>query len=85
MLFEANTGGGRLLMTTMPLHADGKAPAIRQMRMAIISYMLSDDFRPRHTVDLQCVNDLFTKETPKVNMYTKDSPDELKPKLNAKK
>lgn len=85
MLFEANTGGGRLLMTTMPLHADGKAPAIAQMRMAIISYMLSDDFRPRHTVDLQCVKDLFTKETPKVNMYTKDSPDELKPKLNAKK
>ena len=31
------------------------------------------------------VKDLFTKEAPKVNMYTNDSPDELKPKLNAKK
>lgn len=85
MLFEANVEGGRLMMTTMPLDADSEVPVIAQMRKAVIAYMQSDDFRPQYTVDLQRVKDLFTKEAPKVNMYTNDSPDELKPKLNAKK
>ena len=65
--------------------ADSEVPVIAQMRKAVIAYMQSDDFRPQYTVDLQRVKDLFTKEAPKVNMYTNDSPDELKPKLNAKK
>ena len=85
MLFEANVAGGRLMMTTMPLDADSEVPVIAQMRKAVITYMQSDDFRPQYTVDLQCIKDLFTKEAPKVNMYTNDSPDELKPKLNTKK
>lgn len=84
MLFEANVAGGRLMMTTMPLDADSGVPVIAQMRKAVITYMQSDDFRPQYTVDLQCIKDLFTKEAPKVNMYTNDSPDELKPKLNTK-
>lgn len=84
MLFEAKVGKGLLMMTTMPLVADEKYPVACQMRKAITDYMSSDDFRPKYTVDLQRVKDLFTKEAPKVNMYTKDSPDELKPKLNRK-
>ena len=85
MLFEARVGNGRLMMTTMPLKANEKSPVVSQMRKAIFDYMSSDDFRPQYTVDLQCVKDLFTKEAPKVNMYTNDSPDELKPKLNVNK
>lgn len=85
MLFEARVGGGRLVMTTMPLDEEEASPVKSQMRKAILDYMASDDFRPQYTVDLQCVKDLFTKEAPKVNMYTKDSPDELKPKLNVTK
>ena len=73
------------MMTTMPLKANEKSPVVSQMRKAIFDYMSSDDFRPQYTVDLQCVKDLFTKEAPKVNMYTNDSPDELKPKLNVNK
>lgn len=84
MLFEANVGGGRLLMTTMPLTADPRYPVATQMRKAVIDYMSSEDFRPQYTVDMECVKNLFTKEAPKVNMYTNDSPDELKPKLNQK-
>ena len=72
-------------MTTMPLDEEEASPVKSQMRKAILDYMASDDFRPQYTVDLQCVKDLFTKEAPKVNMYTKDSPDELKPKLNVTK
>ena len=85
MLFEANVGNGRLMMTTMPLQASDKYPVITQMRLAILSYMQSDAFRPQYAVSLQCISNLFTKEAPKVNMYTRDSPDELKPKLSKNK
>lgn len=81
MLFEANIGKGRLMMTTMPMNATENYPVIAQMRKAILEYMQSDAFRPQYTVALQQVKDLFIKEAPKVNMYTNDSPDELKPKL----
>ena len=43
--------------------------------------MESSDFQPALTLDPQTVTDLFEKEAPKINMFTKDSPDELKPKL----
>ncbi len=85
MLFEANVGNGRLMMTTMPMEADEKYPVVAQMRKAIVDYMSSDEFRPQHTIAMERIEELFTKETPKVNMYTKDSPDELKPKLNTPK
>lgn len=88
MLFEANVEGGRLVMTTLPLAGDARSgrpyeqcPAVAQMRASILSYMQSDDFRPTYTLDAQRIQALFTKEAPKVNMYTNDSPDELKPKL----
>lgn len=88
MLFEACVGGGRLVMTTLPLDGNTKAeqpyetcPAVAQMRASILSYMQSDAFRPTYTLDAGTIQNLFTKEAPKVNMYTNDSPDELKPKL----
>lgn len=80
MLFEAKVGNGRLMMTTMPLTPDEKYPVVCQMRKAVLDYMASEDFRPRHTVDIQRISDLFVKEASEVDMYTKDSPDELKPK-----
>ena len=33
-------------------------------------------------IDINIVKDLFEKSAPKVNMFTHDSPDELKPKIN---
>lgn len=85
MLFEANVEKGRLMMTTMPLQASEASPVSTQMRLAVLDYMCSDDFRPQQTVSLQQISDLFTKDAPKVNMFTKDSPDELKPKLSQSK
>jgi hypothetical protein len=52
------------------------------MRHSILRYMNSDKFSPRHTLDVQIIEDLFTKEAPKVDMFTKQSPDELIPKKN---
>ena len=82
MLIEANVLGGRLLMTTMDIsnNLDTRHVA-RQMRRAILSYMQSDDFRPTLTLTPDVVGHFFTRQAPPVDMYTRDSPDELKPKV----
>ena len=85
MLIEANVLKGKLLMTTMDIDSDLDHRLVaRQMRQAILRYMESDDFRPTITLQPQTVTDFFTKQGPKVNMFTKESPDELKPKLMTK-
>jgi hypothetical protein len=82
MLFEAKVGKGRLVMTTMDITRDlNRRIVARQMRKSILDYMKSDKFSPRWTIDQQLISDLFTKVAGSVNMYTNDSPDELKPKL----
>ena len=43
--------------------------------------MQSDKFHPQWTLNPQLVADLFTKVAGEVNMFTNDSPDELKPVL----
>ncbi len=82
MVIEANVLGGRLLMTTMDIDSDlAQRVVARQMRKALIEYMSGEDFRPSLTLDPQVIYNLFENEAPKVDMFTNDSPDELKPKL----
>ncbi len=82
MLFEANVGKGKLVMTTMDLKSDlQKRIVARQMRNSILDYMKSDKFNPKWNIEKNLITDLFTKVAGEVNMFTKDSPDELKPKL----
>lgn len=82
MVVEANVLKGKLLMTTMDISSDLEHRVVaRQMREAILSYMDSSDFAPSLTLNPDIIQNLYTKEGPKVTMFTKDSPDELKPKL----
>ena len=82
MILEARVGKGRLLMTTMDISSDlAHRPVARQMRKALLSYMQSKDFTPSLTLTPQTVADFFTRQAAPLNMFTKDSPDELKPKL----
>lgn len=82
MVVEAQVLGGRLLMTTMDITSNlDRRPVARQMRKAIISYMQSEKFHPSLKLDPSVIGDFFTKTATPVNMYTHDSPDELKPKL----
>ena len=82
MIVEANVLGGRLLMTTMDISRDLDHRVVaRQMRRAILGYMQSDDFRPALTLDPQAIGNFFTRQAPPVNMFTNDSPDELKPAI----
>ena len=82
MLVEAKVLKGKLLMTTMDITSDLEHRLVaRQMRQAILAYMESNDFQPSLTLQPKVISDLFTKDAPKVDMFTKESPDELKPKL----
>lgn len=80
VLFEANVRNGKLMMTSMDIDSQPDERIVaRQMRKAIVDYMNSDDFRPKDTVTVKQIEDLFTQLAPKVDSFTKDSPDELKP------
>lgn len=82
MVVEANVLGGRLFMTTMDISHDlDNRVVARQMRKAVLEYMGSEDFQPSLKLDPQTVADFFERDAPAVNMFTNDSPDELKPKL----
>ena len=82
MMVECKIGKGKLLMTTMDLQNDLEHCLVAaQMKKAVLTYMMSEDFNPTLELDSQVITDLFTKSAPAVNMFTNDSPDELKPKL----
>ena len=69
-------------MTTMDIDRDLEHRLVaRQMRAAILRYMESADFKPSLSISIDEIGDFFTREAPKVDMHTSDSPDELKPKL----
>lgn len=82
MIAEANVLGGKLLITTFDISSrlDSRLVA-RQLRKSILDYMLSDSFAPSITIEPSVITDLFTKHAPAVNMFTNESPDELKPKI----
>ena len=82
MLIEARVLKGRLLMTTMDISSNlDRRIVARQMRQAILAYMESNDFQPEITLSPDIITHFFTRQAQPVNMFTNDSPDELKPKL----
>ena len=82
LLVEANVLNGQLMMTTMDISSDlNRRVVARQLRHSIIRYMDSDQFRPTLTLPLETLRHLFEQTAPPVNMFTKESPDELKPKI----
>ncbi len=82
MLIEARVLKGRLLMTTMDIsHRLDQRPVARQLRYSILRYMQSNDFNPSLQLDVDVIRHLFEREAPRVDMFTNESPDELKPKI----
>jgi hypothetical protein len=85
MLIEARVLRGRLLMTTLPVgpqpSALSRQPVVRQLRYSILRYLQSSDFNPSLYVDVDVIRHLFEREAPRVDMFTNESPDELKPKI----
>ncbi len=82
MVVEAKVLNGKLFMTTMDLDSDlEKRVVAKRMRNAILDYMASEDFQPTLKLAPETITDFFIKETAPVEMYTNETPDELKPKL----
>lgn len=81
-LFEARVGKGRLIMTSFDVRNYlSIRPVARELMHALITYMESDDFRPTQTVTVEQIEAIYSRPTPAVDSFTKDSPDELKPKI----
>ena len=87
MLIEARVLKGRLLMTTLPISIPNSesripnSPVARQLRYSILRYLQSPDFNPSLQLDVDVIRHLFEREAPRVDMFTNESPDELKPKI----
>ena len=80
-LFEARVGKGRLIMTSLDVRNHINRPVARELMNALLAYMQSDDFRPAQEVTIEQIETIYTHPTPAVDSFTKDSPDELKPKI----
>lgn len=82
MIVEANVLNGKVLITTIDINSNlEKRVVARQLRKSILLYMNSEAFKPQMTVESHIIRNLFTKQAKAVNMFTNESPDELKPKL----
>ena len=82
MMVETRCLAGRLIITTMDITSQpSRRHVARQMRHALLTYKQGADFNPQLTLPLNTVTHFFTRQAAKVDMFTKDSPDELKPKI----
>ena len=82
MMLEARVHSGRLFLTTLDITSDlGRRIVARQLRYSILRYMSSSAFQPTLKLEPVVLRHLFERDAPAVNMFTNDSPDELKPKF----
>jgi hypothetical protein len=78
-LFEARVGKGKMMVSTLNLNS-GNGPASAQLHHSLIDYMNTTSFNPTEELDPSVILELFEKkERQQVNLYTKGTPDELKP------
>ena len=82
MLIEAKVLNGRIVMTTMDITSNlDKRIVARQLRYSILKYMQSDKFQPKLKLEPKDIWHLYNDTAEQVNMFTKGTPDELKPAL----
>lgn len=80
-LFEAKVGNGRLIVSSLNLSGEADKPASRQLKYSVLKYMNSEKFDPKDTVSISAIRNLFKSQgNRRINLYTKDAPDELKVK-----
>jgi hypothetical protein len=82
LVLEARVGKGKLIVSSANLSPDLKAlPAAQQLYFSLQQYMMSENFKPKYEVAFNTVKDLFESASKiQFDTFTKDSPDELKPK-----
>ncbi|OWK70960.1 sugar-binding domain-containing protein [Pedobacter sp. AJM] len=82
LVMEAKVGKGKLMVSSANLSPDLKdVPAAQQLYFSLQQYMMSDKFNPKYEVAFEKVKDIFESPSKiQFDTFTKDSPDELKPK-----
>lgn len=82
LVLEAKVGKGKLIVSSANLNPDLKdSPAAQQLYFSLQNYMMSDRFNPKYEVAYNTVKDIFESPSKiQFDTFTKDSPDELKPK-----
>ncbi len=87
LIYEARVGKGKIIVSSADLSAEANdRPAARQLYYSLIRYMTSAKFNPANSISPELINDIFLRPSRElVNMYTKESPDELKPNSNQQK
>jgi Glycosyl hydrolases family 2, sugar binding domain/Glycosyl hydrolases family 2/Glycosyl hydrolases family 2, TIM barrel domain len=85
LIFEAKVGNGKMIVSSADLSdTTSKGFAARQLFYSIKNYMQGDKFNPATTIDISLIKGLITTPSKYTfDAYTKDSPDELKPKTNS--
>lgn len=83
LLFEAQVGKGKLIVCSADLQSNiNERPAARQLFFSLTKYMLSDQFNPKYIIEFSIIEELFeNKERAGINFHTKQSTDNLKPKV----
>ncbi|QNN40533.1 exo-beta-1,4-galactosidase [Pedobacter roseus] len=86
LVLEAKVGKGKLIVSSANLSPDLKeSPAAQQLYFSLQQYMMSDQFNPKYEVAFNTVKDIFESPSKiQFDTFTKDSPDELKPKPKSK-
>lgn len=83
LVWEAKAGNGKLVVSSADISGTSSFAASRQLYHSIKQYMRSEKFNPAASVDISIIKDLFQSPSKDVwDSYTKDSPDELKPKTD---
>ena len=82
LIFEAKVGNGTIIVSSADLSDTSiNRPAAKQLFYSLTNYMNSKDFAPKQNIDIQLIKDILSKPSKfTFDAYTKDSPDELKPK-----
>jgi hypothetical protein len=83
LILEAKVGKGKLLVSSIDFKNIENRPAAAQLLYSLTKYVNSLAFNPATAVELKTVQALFSEPSRETwDGHTKDSPDELKPKLN---
>lgn len=82
MIVEGRMHNGKLIMTTLDISSDlDSRPVARQMRRSLLNYITGESFDPQMQLTPDLIYNLYNNTAPRVDMYTNENPDELKPVL----
>ena len=80
---EAQVEKGKIIVCSADLQSNiNERPVAKQLLYSLTKYMISDQFKPKFKIEYSTIEELFEKKKRAgINFYTKQSTDNLKPKV----